>query len=42
MKKEKDEKYGLADYIKLGFGFYIGFNLGRVLKRMIIITNVSQ
>lgn len=42
MKENKNEKYGLVDYIKLGFGFYIGFNLGRVLKRVIIATNVSK
>lgn len=42
MKKDKEEKYSLTDYIKLGFGFYIGFNLGRVLKRVIIATNISK
>lgn len=42
MENKKQEKYGLADYIKLGFGFYIGFNLGRVLKRVIIAMNVSN
>ena len=42
MENKKKEINSLADYIKLGFGFYIGFNLGRVLKRVIIAMNVSQ
>lgn len=42
MKGEDKVKTKFVDYVKLGLGFYIGFNLGRVLKRSIIITNISK
>lgn len=37
-----EKKRPVVDAIKFGFGFYIGFNLGRMLKRIIIATNVSK
>ena len=30
------KEYKMSDYIKLGFGFYVGFNMARILKYLII------
>lgn len=39
--KEK-KQHVFLDAIKFGFGFYIGFNMGRMIKRAFIITNISK
>lgn len=39
---KEPKKKTFVEAVKFGFGFYIGFNLGRMLKRVIIATNVSK
>ena len=39
---KESKKNQFVEAVKFGFGFYIGFNLGRMLKRVIIATNVSK
>lgn len=38
----KEKKQVFVDAVKFGVGFYIGFNLARMAKRLLIITNVSK
>lgn len=37
--KEEKKKNQFVEAVKFGFGFYIGFSLGRMLKRAFLITN---
>ena len=39
---KEPKKKTFVEAVKFGFGFYIGFNCGRMLKRLIIVTNVSK
>ena len=39
--KEKKKKT-FVEAVKFGAGFYAGFNLARMIKRLFIITNISK
>jgi hypothetical protein len=39
--KEK-KKNIFVEAVKFGAGFYVGFNMARVIKRLFIITNISK
>ena len=36
------KKKTFVEAIKFGLGFYVGFNLGRMLKRTLILTNITK
>ena len=38
----KEKKNTFIDAVKFGLGFYVGFNMGRMIKRAFIITNISK
>lgn len=40
--KKEERRRPVMEAIKFGFGFYIGFNLGRMVKRIIVATNISK
>lgn len=42
MKGDEKVKARFVDYVKMGFGFYVGYNIARALKRAIIITNITK
>lgn len=39
---KESKKNQFVEAVKFGFGFYIGFNFGRMIKRFIIATNISK
>ena len=39
---KESKKKVFVDAVKFGLGFYVGFNLGRIIKRTIILTNITK
>ena len=39
---KETKKNQFVEAVKFGLGFYVGFNLGRVIKRTIILTNITK
>ena len=39
---KENKKKTFVEAVKFGVGFYVGFNLARMAKRLFIITSVSK